>query len=118
MAPIAVAGIVAIGLAAAQLLPTLELTRLSNRSAGLPFIEAISFSLRPTLLGKALLPGFGELSLFTEYIGYIGVVALILALHGGWTYRKDVIVGGMVFLALAGLFLAFCAYNPFYWLLV
>jgi hypothetical protein len=111
------AGLLALGVAAAQLAPTLELTRLSNRGGGLTALEAVSFSFRPTLIGRGLLPFFGE-PLFSEYIAYLGVVGLCLALLGIWNRRRDWRVLGMAVLAGAGLFLALGAYNPFYWMLV
>jgi len=56
--PLLLAVLVAIGLSAIQLLPTLELTRNSARSGGLPANLAVSFSLDPRLLGHALLPDY------------------------------------------------------------
>ena len=49
-------GLVGVALAAAQLLPTLELSRLSVRGSGLPYQEAVSFSLKPGFIFKAFLP--------------------------------------------------------------
>jgi hypothetical protein len=118
MAALAAAALLALGSAAAQLLPTLELTRLSNRSSGLPFDEAVSFSLRPWIAGRALLPSYDPTPLFSEYIGYIGIAALLLALIGAWTRRRDKTTQGLIGLAALGLFLALGAYNPVYWALV
>jgi hypothetical protein len=56
--PLFLAVIAALGLSAVQLLPTLELTRNSARSGGLPTNLAVSFSLDPRLLGRALLPDY------------------------------------------------------------
>jgi hypothetical protein len=117
VAIVGLAGLLALGLAAAQLAPTWELTRLSNRGGGLTALEAVSFSFRPTLLGRGLLPFFGE-SLFSEYIGYLGVVGLLLGLLGLWNRRGRWQVLGLAVLAASGLFLALGAYNPFYWMLV
>ncbi|MBN1311435.1 MAG: YfhO family protein [Anaerolineae bacterium] len=113
-----VAALLALGLAAAQLLPTFELTRLSNRSSGLPFDEAVSFSLRPWIAGRALLPLYSPTPLFSEYIGYVGIAALLLALLGAWSRRHDRTATGLIMLAGLGLFLALGAYNPIYWALV
>ncbi len=68
-------------LSAIQLLPTLELSRLSLRGGGLPLNEAVSFSLNPLLLGRALLPGYSRV-IFSEFVAYIGIVPLSLALFG------------------------------------
>jgi hypothetical protein len=126
-------------LAAVQLLPTFELSRLSVRSGGLDLNEALSFSLSPDLLPRALLPSWGE-ALFAEYIAHIGVVGLGLALFGIWAVAKmeqqsstgkiyddnvdSALVQreharlGALALALVGLFLALGGFNPVYVLLV
>lgn len=72
-----------VALAAVQLLPTLELARQSIRSGGLPFKERVSFSLSPVYLARALLPSYGRPvePENLEYVGYIGVTGLLLALH-------------------------------------
>ncbi len=78
-------------LAAVQLVPTLELSRLSIRGGGLSYREAIAFSLKPLprLLRYTLLPPLGANladqfggDFFTEYIAYMGVVPLVLVI--GW----------------------------------
>jgi hypothetical protein len=127
-------------LAAVQLLPTFELSRLSVRSGGLDLNEAVSFSLSPDLLPRALLPSWGK-AVFAEYIAYIGVVGLGLALFGIWavvrmeqqsstelihgdsvdaalTQREEHARLGALVLALVGLFLALGGFNPVYVLLV
>ena len=111
---------VAVGmlLSAAQLLPTYELSRLSIRAGGLSYREAVSFSLRPHLLPYTFLPTFLEdLSQvfgesFGEYVAYVGVAGLVLALAGIVSARRE----GLPFILMAscGLFLGFGLYNPFY----
>ncbi len=119
------AAAVALGLAlaAAQLLPTAELAALSIRSGGLPYREVVSVSLRPALLPYTLLPTFGEdLSQvfgegFSEYVGYVGVIALLLAavaVRSRWWERRT---RTLVFLGAAGLFLALGVFNPVYFVL-
>lgn len=108
---------IALALALPQLLPSLELLRLSNRSGGLDLGGATAFSLPPSLLGRALLPNYDG-QLFGEYIGYVGVIGLGLALWAAlsrpladrrrWTW---------LLLAAVGLGLALGRYNPLYWLL-
>ena len=78
------------GLAAVQLLPTLELTRLSIRGGGLSYREAVAFSLKPLpgLLRYTFLPPWsetrGELAtvfggeFFSEYLAYVGTLPLLL----------------------------------------
>ncbi len=100
------------GLAAAQLLPTLELSRLSLRGGGLTYRQAVSFSLRPTLLLLSLLPSF-DYSPFSEYIAYVGITPILLA-SLALLRKRGAFFGA---LALLGVFLALGLYNPFYYLL-
>jgi len=103
---------------AGQLLPTLELSRLSVRSGGLPYNEAASFSLKPGLIFKAFLPPLLWEPPFSEYVAYVGLVGLVLAGVGAWAIlRRQRSGGAALILALTGLFLAFGAYNPAYYLL-
>lgn len=121
-------------LAAAQLLPTLELSQLGLRSGGLSYVDVTSFSLRPLLLHWTLLPSYGlrDLSVvfatlgYTEFVAYVGVVGLLLALvavvsrlqpaagRRPWTlghWPLAALCG--FFFALLGLFLALGRWNPF-----
>jgi hypothetical protein len=105
-------------LSAGQLFPTLELSSLSVRSGGLPYNEAASFSLKPGLVFKAFLPPLVWDPPFSEYVAYVGLTGLVLALVGAWGVLRRKRPGGAVLgLALVGLFLAFGAYNPIYYLL-
>lgn len=115
---LALAALVAAGLSMAQLLPTLELTALSNRSGGLLAEDAVSFSFHPPVLGRGLLPSYSDVPLFTEFVAYPGVAALILAMLGVWLLRGEWKVIGLALLAGGGVFLALGAYNPLYWMLV
>jgi len=111
------AALLGLSLAAAQLLPTLELSHLSLRGGGLPYREAVSFSLRPRLLLLTLLPTFGTENLFGEHIAYLGVLPLGLALVGLLRGRRHRRWGFLVCLTLAGLTLALGGYNPLYFAL-
>jgi hypothetical protein len=105
-------------LAAAQLLPTLELSRLSVRSGGLPYNEAGSFSLKPWLIFKALLPPLLWDPPFSEYIAYVGLLGVGLAIVGVWVILRGKRPGAeAIVLAVLGVFLAFGAYNPAYYVL-
>ncbi len=121
-------------LAAAQLLPTLELSQLGLRSGGLSYVDVTSFSLRPLLLHWTLLPSYGlrDLSVvfatlgYTEFVAYVGVVGLLLALVAVvsrlrpvagrrlWTFGHWplAVLCGLFFAGL-GLFLALGRWNPF-----
>ncbi|MGH2367896.1 MAG: hypothetical protein ACRDI2_06845, partial [Chloroflexota bacterium] len=78
-----IAGALAGGLAAVQLLPTNELAGLSIRAGGMPIAEASSFSLPPRQLFIGLLPTFGLAApTSNEYLGWVGFGGLALALLG------------------------------------
>src|SRR5581483_351245 len=109
--------IAALGLAlvAVQVVPTAELQREGIRGGGLAYPEAVSFSLPPTLLLQALLPGFWR-NPFGEFVGYVGVIPLGLALLAlAVAPRRWTVLGGL--LAGIGLALALGGYNPLYPLL-
>jgi hypothetical protein len=115
---LAAMSLLGVAMAAGQLLPTLELSRLSVRSGGLPYNEAASFSLKPDLIFKAFLPPLLWDPPFSEYVAYVGLVGLVLASVGVWVVARRQRPGGAaLILALTGLFLAFGAYNPVYYLL-
>ena len=69
-------------LAAAQLLPTSELSRHGIRSGGLPLHEAASFSLPGEEFLSAILPTFTQLPSSTEFVAHIGLSGIILAVLG------------------------------------
>ena len=108
-------------LAAAQLLPTLELSQLGLRSGGLSYVDVTSFSLRPLLLHWTLLPSYGlrDLSVvfatlgYTEFVAYVGALGLLLALIGLWRDRFSYPWLCGIFFAGLGLFLAVGRWNPF-----
>jgi hypothetical protein len=110
-------GVSAVLLAAAQILPTLELSRHSVRGGGLPISEALSFSLPPLLAGRALLPGYGE-TIFSEYVAFLPLSAMLLALIGVWAGRRRPAVVGLALVGAAGLFFALGTANPVYILMV
>ena len=110
-------------LCAAQLLPTLELNGLGLRGGGLSYGEATSFSLRLLRLPWTLLPSYGAIDLgaifgagYSEFVGYVGLLGLLLALIGAWRGRGPTRHLGLFFAAL-GLFLALGRWNPVYYLL-
>jgi len=122
------AGVIGVILAAPQVIPTLELIGASNRSGGLNPQQAMAFSLNPWIIGRGLLPSYDSL-LFGEYLAYVGVIGLGLAVVGvfnrgvqsspidpaaqdGGAKRQPWIV-----LLVVGFGLALGLYNPLYWTL-
>jgi len=114
--PLLVAVLLALLLTAVQLLPTLELTGLSSRQGGLTPNEVLSFSWHPLLIGRSLLPAYGQ-SLFSEYVAFLPLTALVLAVIGAWQWRRRPGVLAALALTAVGLFLALGVFNPLYWLL-
>ncbi len=114
--PVLLAALLALLLTAVQLLPTLELTSLSSRQGGLLPNEVLSFSWHPLLIGRSLLPAYGQ-SLFSEYVAFLPITALVLAVMGAWQWRRRPGVLAALALTAVGLFLALGVFNPLYWLL-
>ncbi|MDE2950469.1 MAG: YfhO family protein [Chloroflexota bacterium] len=104
-------------LAVPQLLPSLELIGMSNRGSGFSAGEVTAFSLSPNLLGRALLPSYDG-QLFGEYVAYLGVIGLGLAL---WGVAAGHLPAGLrrvwIGLALLGLLLALGRSSPLFLLL-
>jgi hypothetical protein len=111
-----IGGLLALLLAAVQLLPTIELTGLSSRQGGLPTNEVLSFSLHPLLITRTLLPAYRQ-SLFSEYVAFLPLIVLALAFIGAWQWRKRIGVLPALVWILAGFLLALGAFNPLNWLL-
>jgi hypothetical protein len=118
--PLLLAVLIAIMLSAIQLLPTLELTRNSARSGGLPANLAVSFSLDPRLLGRALLPDYeGALPAGGEFTAFFSVAALMLLSIGVTMWRRASIqTRAIAIVAFIGLFLALGGYNLLYYVLL
>ncbi|MBW1998360.1 MAG: YfhO family protein [Deltaproteobacteria bacterium] len=125
-------GLVAVtgfALAAIQVLPTMEFTRLSTRSGGVSYAFATYDSLHPKELLTFLVPYiFGspldgtywrsqEVWHFWETCGYVGIVSIFLIFIG---LKKDGLRNLYIFflgLIFFSLFLALGKYNPIYPLL-
>ncbi|HZY42363.1 MAG TPA: hypothetical protein VFF59_10235, partial [Anaerolineae bacterium] len=117
--PIALASIFAVTLSAIQLLPTLELTRESARSGGLTTNLAVSFSLDPRVIGRALLPDYaGAMPEGGEFTAFFSVTALGLMTIGALRFTRSVMVRAVIIVTASGLLLAFGGYNPIYYLLL
>ena len=121
---LALMGLLGIVLAVGQIIPTLELSQVSVRSGGLPYNLATSFSLTPSLIFKAFLPPYAWDAPFSEYVAYVGITGLLLAVTGAWYLLRrrspgpiPAAAGGALVLAVAGVFLALGRYNPAYYVL-
>ncbi|MEZ4511233.1 MAG: hypothetical protein R3C62_05115 [Chloroflexota bacterium] len=115
--PFVLGGVMALGLTAVQLLPTLELSQLSSRQGGLNVNEVLSFSWNPLLAAHSLLPAWGQ-SLFSEYVAFLPLTVLLLAGVGAWQWRQNgKPVLPLILLAVVGLLLALGQFNPLNWLL-
>ena len=120
----AAGGALGLLISGAQLLPTLELSALGLRSGGLDYAEASSFSLKPLHMLWTLLPSYGLADLgvvfdtlgYTEYVAYLGLLGLALAVVGAWRGRGTARQFGLLMAGL-GLFLALGRWNPVYYVL-
>lgn len=76
---VSLAAILGLGalVASVQLLPTLELARESYRSGGIPYREAVAYSVPLKELLDSVLPLYFEQP-YVELVGYVGVVAVVL----------------------------------------
>lgn len=102
-----------------QLVPTLELTSVSNRSGGLNPNQATAFSFNPLVIGRGLLPSYDGL-LFGEYVAYGGVIGLGLMLIGLLIPRVSRLSRSRfiwLVILLVGFLLALGEFNPLYWIL-
>ena len=106
-------GALGAGLAAVQLLPSLELSMLSLRGGGLTYGDATSFSLPPSEVVRALLPPFTDPP-FSEYVAFTSVFALGLTLAAIRYGRHRPATAFFAGVFVIGLFLALGRFNPLY----
>jgi len=126
MVILTLAGLVMIGLAMVQLLPTGELIMQSRRDQPIPAVEALAWSLRPSSLIGLLLPTLeadsslslglrlllaeGVPFLLSHYMGVIAIFGLC-----AWFYnarRKERLL--LISLLIVSLLLAFGSFTPVY----
>jgi Bacterial membrane protein YfhO len=122
-ASLGLAVILALGLAALQLIPTAKLMDHSLRDAGVAYETHTQWSLEPDKLTTLLLsPDYGGLldtrdypSWFSGFLHtlYMGVLGLVFILFG-FVYRREKPIGFWLVVFLLGLFLAFGKFNPIY----
>lgn len=123
------AAAVVAGVAAVQILPTLEMIGESGRGSGLSLAEAGRYSLAPVRLIHLIVPNdfsdpvyrFGESMQLSRanpwlYSVYLGVAGLVVAWHARWD-RERRLVAVWTALAAAGVLLAMGEHLPVYrWL--
>ena len=102
------------GLAAAQIVPALDLSREGIRSGGLMFHEAVSFSLPTGEALPGLLPTFLHLPSSTEFVAYVGVVGVVLAALGAVHRWREPRVVFLVLAALVAILLALGPATPLF----
>lgn len=115
-APVAIAVLVGLAVAAAQVLPTWELVQQSVRAGGLSTDFFTSFSWHPALLTTLVVPfilGNPYPNVSVELAVYLGQLPLILALVA-LVLRRDRLSAFLVGLAGLALVLAFGDYTPLY----
>ena len=100
-------------LAAAQLMPTLELAPLSIRGEGVNWKDAVAGSLPSYLAVRALLPPYWIRVPYTEYLGYVGITTVTLGLLAVVRGRPRPVIFGLL-LAFLGVFLALGENNDWY----
>jgi len=117
LALLVVSLLLGVALAAAQLLPSYELTQLSTRAGGLDPEFFTSFSLHPLYLVSLLSPfvlgnPYPETSV--ELVGYVGWLPLLLALLAPFVARRRTDVWFFAVTAVVSLLLALGRWNPVY----
>jgi len=109
--------------AAAQLLPAAELTRLTYRQGGLSFANAaqyavspLSFStfFAPDLFGDARNDSFALSGLFWEQYGYLGIVPALCAVVAIVVRRRDAHVRTLAAIGIVGFLLMVGRNTPLY----
>lgn len=114
------AGALAVGVAAVQVLPTLELAAWSSRTVGAIADFGVSFSLHPLQIALLLDPfvqGNPYPQVSVEVTAYLGLVPLLLS-GSLLMVRRDRVVLFWLSVAAAALFFALGSYNPFYRLIL
>lgn len=100
-------------IAAAQLLPTLELAPLSIRGEGVNWQDAVAGSLPSYLSVRALFPPYWVRVPNTEFLGYVGVTPVVVGMLAIMFGRARAVIFGAL-LCFLGLFLALGENNGWY----
>lgn len=118
---LALAFIVGLGLSAIQIIPTIELAKLSSRRSGLSYDIFTFISLPPWHLLTLFLPNlWGKLALywgypyFHELYVYLGIIPLLLACLAWQRLRQSGMVAFLTISLVISLGMAFGHFNPLY----
>jgi len=121
--------LIGIGLSAVQILPTKEFTGLATRAGGLSFADAVAWPYHPKNLITFIFPYWfgdyakaeysstieGDMVLFWENCGYVGIFTLILAFLGLiFFFLKRGEVRFFALLGFVSILLVFGKYTPLY----
>ncbi len=93
----AVIGILLFGLSALKLLPVLEFTEMSSRSAGVNYQEYLGYPISLDNLWGHLV----NLSSSSGFSGAIGITSLILLLFGLLSFRKKIVIFSILLIILS-----------------
>ena len=125
-------GIIGVGLAAVQLLPTYEFTGLATRASGLSFQDAVAWPYPVENLITLIFPYYygdpaqatyqrdisGQMTLFWENCGYVGILPLFLGIFGFCVYcTRNSFVRLFGLMATLSLLLTLGKYTPLFELL-
>lgn len=101
-----------------QLIPAIEYVRQTTRAQGLPYEEAVIFSMTKEELKNLIFPNFyhkyiGSTYPFWGYLNYFGPVAFLLVIIAFMTGLSDVIILALVLIGICGFILSFGSFLPF-----
>ncbi len=122
-AQLAALGILGVGLAAIQLVPTAQTVALSNRSSGVGADVALGYSLPPEqvltlvapyVFGSPMGVAYWGRGAFREMTTYLGILPLLFAIVGIWSARKNKYALLLSMLALVAWLLALGRFTPLY----
>ncbi|MBU1753402.1 YfhO family protein [bacterium] len=128
----ALIGIIGVGLAAVQILPTYEFTGLATRAGGLSFQDAAAWPYPIENLITLIFPYYygdpaqatyqrdigGQMTLFWENCGYVGILPLFLGIFGFCVYcTRNTFVRLFGLMAALSLLLTLGKYTPLFELL-
>jgi ribosomal protein S18 len=107
----AVIGILLLGLSALKLLPVLEFTKMSSRSAGVNYQEYLGYPINLSNSWNILINIFSDI----PFSGAIGIASFILLLFGLLSFRKKIIIFSILLVILSVLLAAGTSIAEFFY---